>query len=282
MGDGVKLKQILINILGNAVKFTPAPGTIRFIIETQGCCAGRCEGCGCHVDFIISDTGIGMDEEFIPKMFETFSQEDASSTNRYGGSGLGMAITRNLIDMMGGTISVESRKGEGTTFTIGMDFRPLMPEAAAAWPDTEETDAAFSIEGCNILFAEDVDINAEILADLLEMEGVGSERAEDGQVAVSKFAESSPGQYDAILMDMRMPVMDGLEATRTIRAMDREDARRIPIVALTANAFYSDIRQCLDAGMDAHLSKPVDSDLMIETLGRLINENRRYSQEMQK
>ena len=282
MGDGVKVRQVLINILGNSVKFTEPPGTITFIIESENCCRGDCSH-GCRVRFIMRDTGEGMDEDFIPKLFESFSQEDVTATNRYGGSGLGMAITKSYIDMMGGTINVESKKGEGSVFTVEFDFGPLAEEDLPTEESDEigaddETAAGepagaaknFTLEGRRILFAEDVDINAEILADLLEMEGAESDHAENGKTAAEKFAASEPGYYDAILMDMRMPVMDGLEATRLIRSMDREDAGSIPIVALTANAFYSDVKQCVDAGMDAHLSKPVDSDLMTETLARLI------------
>lgn len=270
MGDEIKVKQVLINILGNAVKFTPVPGKISFFVEAQNCCVGKCDGSGCHVRFIIRDTGIGMDEDFLPKLFDTFSQEDISSTNRYGGSGLGMAITKSLVDMMGGSIQVESRKGEGTTFTVELDFEPLSHEAQQKYETEHEVHSDVVLEGCRILFAEDVEINAEILGDLLEMEDMESDWAENGQLAVDKFAEHEHGYYDAILMDMRMPVMDGVTAARAIREMDRDDAKTIPIIALTANAFYNDVKQCLDAGMDAHLSKPVDADLLMDTLRNLI------------
>ena len=269
MGDSMKVRQVLINILGNAVKFTPQGGTVSFITEASGCCAGG-TGANCRVKFIMSDTGAGMDEEYIPKIFDAFSQEDDSSTNRYGGSGLGMAITKRLVDMMGGTIEVKSKKGEGTTFTVGLEFSPVDPETAAAAKEEVSVEGSISLEGLRILFAEDVDINAEILADLLGMEGAESERAANGKRAADMFAASEPGYYDAILMDMRMPVMDGLEATRAIRAMDREDAKTIPIVALTANAFYADVQKCLEAGMDDHLSKPVDPELMKKTLARVM------------
>ena len=268
MGDSMKVRQVLINILGNAVKFTPPGGTVTFLTEAEGCCAGGTEE-GCRVKFIISDTGAGMDEEYIPKMFDAFSQEDDSSTNKYGGSGLGMAITKRLVDMMGGTIEVTSKRGEGTTFTVGLGFAPVDPETAAA-AKKEASAESISLEGRRILFAEDVDINAEILADLLEMEGAASEHAGNGKKAADMFAASGPGYYDAILMDMRMPVMDGLEATRAIRSMDRADAKTIPIIALTANAFYADVQKCLEAGMDDHLSKPVDPELLKKTLARVM------------
>ena len=270
MGDSMKVRQVLINILGNAVKFTPPGGTVTFLTETAGCCMGG-SGAGCKVRFTISDTGVGMDEEYIPKIFDAFTQEDDTSTNKYGGSGLGMAITNSLIDMMGGTVEVTSKKGEGTTFVVELGFTPVDPEKAAAAKEEAAAEiGGLTLEGRRILFAEDVDINAEILADILEMEGVESERAENGQAAVDMFAASEAGYYDAILMDMRMPVMDGLEATRKIRALDKEDARAIPIIALTANAFEEDVRRCLEAGMDAHLSKPIDPELLTLTLARIV------------
>lgn len=269
MGDSMKVSQVLINILGNAVKFTPPGGTVTFLTEAEGCCAGE-QGANCRVKFTISDTGVGMDEEYIPKIFEPFTQEDDTTTNKYGGSGLGMAITGSLIDMMGGTVEVKSKKGEGTTFTVRMEFRPVDPSAAAVKKDEAAEAQKITLEGRRILFAEDVDINAEILADILEMEEAVSERAENGKIALEKFAASEPGYYDAILMDMRMPVMDGLEATRAIRALDRADAKTIPVIALTANAFEEDVRRCLEAGMDSHLSKPVDPELLTLTLSRIV------------
>lgn len=273
MGDEIKVKQVLINILGNAVKYTPAPGKVSLIVDEQNCCAGRCDGSGCHVRFIIKDTGIGMDEEFLPHIFDTFSQEDVSKTSRYGGSGLGMAITKNLVDMMGGTISVESRKGKGSTFTVDLDFKPLSRGAMEEIRAKHEDKNDFSLAGRRILFAEDVEINAEILCDLLELEDIETDWAKDGQIAVDTFLKSEPGYYDAIIMDMRMPVMDGVAAARIIRGLDREDAKTIPIIALTANAFYKDVRECLDAGMDVHLSKPVDADLLNDTLKKMIGRN---------
>ena len=264
VGDSLKLKQIVINILGNAVKFTDAPGTITFTVEQTARADDRTT-----LRFTMADTGIGMDEAFIPKLFEAFSQEDTDNTTRYGGSGLGMAITKSFVDMMGGQIHVESEKGRGTTFTLTVALG-VSREADATEPAAlDARDAEASLAGLRVLIAEDQEINAEVLSDLLSLEGVDSEWAENGKRAVELFAQSAEGRFDAILMDMRMPVMDGLTATREIRRLERPDAATIPIVALSANAFEEDVKQCLQAGMNAHLSKPVDIDLLKATLLKL-------------
>ena len=398
IGDDMKLKQVLINILGNAVKFTPAPGSVSLGIERTARFGSQST-----LRFTIADTGIGMDPEYLPRIFEAFTQEDATATNRYGGSGLGMAITRNIVEMMNGTISVESEKGVGSTFTVvvplkradreddrdDMDFRPQdmsvlviddemvaceharlvleelgvsadtcqngaaaldmiqlrharreaynlilvdwkMPEqdgvavtrsirnlvggesaiiilTAYNWADVEEEAARAGVDGFmskplfagnllyafrqamqkrnalrpraktladltgrRILLAEDMAINAEIMTELLEMRGMIVEHAENGHVAVELFRNSNPGRFDAVLMDVRMPVMDGLDATAAIRAMERPDAGTVPIIAMTANAFDEDVQRSLQAGMNAHLSKPVEPERLYETLGELI------------
>lgn len=264
-GDSVKLKQVIFNIISNAVKFTDPPGEITFTVAQTELPDSRVQ-----VRFTVSDTGIGMDRAFLPKIFETFSQEDTNNTTRYGGSGLGMAITRSFVELMGGEIGVESEKGHGTTFTVTV---PLEREKRA-----EETDSAAdagslpaeTLEGKHILIAEDLELNAEILADLLDLEGMTSEWAEDGQQAVELFSKSEPGHFDAILMDIRMPVMDGLEATRAIRSLNHPDAATIPIIAVTANAFDEDVRDCISSGMNEHLPKPADIDLLTETLSRYL------------
>ena len=263
VGDDLRLRQVIINILGNAVRFTDAPGTVTFTVE-QLDPAGDTR----LLRFTIADTGVGIDPAFLPKLFEPFSQEDASTTNRYGGSGLGMAITKSMVDLMGGSIRVESRKGSGTVFTVEI------PLGQARHVETSRTqggeEPGMDIAGLHVLIAEDQEMNAEILSELLEMEDVTSQWAENGERAVELFAASEAGHFDAILMDMRMPVMDGLTATREIRKLPRPDAQRIPILALTANAFEEDVQQCLAAGMDAHLSKPVDIDLLKAALAERI------------
>ena len=397
IGDDMKLKQVLINILGNAVKFTPAPGNVSFIVERTAQFKDQST-----LRFIIRDTGIGMDADYLPKIFEAFSQENATTTNSYGGSGLGMAITKNIVEMMNGNISVKSEKGAGSEFTVNVtlrnsdrkeqqsgDLRPQdlhvlvidddpvacehaklvleevgiasdtclsgkdalemiqlhharrdpynlilvdlrMPEldgvevtrrireiigpesaiiilTAYSWSDIEEDALAAGVDsfmskplfssnvlyefqqsiarkglsspeekavadltGRRILLAEDMLINAEIMKELLQMMEMEVEHAENGQLAVDMFAASAPDHFDAILMDVRMPVMDGLQATEAIRALDRPDAKTIPIIAMTANAFDEDVQRSLQAGMNAHLSKPVEPERLYETLGELI------------
>ena len=263
IGDDLRLKQIILNVLGNAVKFTDSPGTVTFTVEQS---SSEDETRVLH--FTMRDTGVGMDEEFIPKLFEAFSQEDATTTNRYGGSGLGMAITKNMVDLMGGTITVESEKGRGTTFMVEV---PLSSAHHVDAPkEAGSAEQVANVAGLHLLIVEDMELNAEILADLLEMEDITSEWAQNGRIGVETFAQCDEGHFDAILMDMRMPVMDGLSATREIRKLDRPDATRIPIIALTANAFEEDVRQCLEAGMDAHISKPVDIDLLKNILGKIL------------
>ncbi|MBR3019480.1 MAG: response regulator [Clostridia bacterium] len=268
VGDDLKLKQVLINILGNSVKFTDSPGSVSFSVEELDRQDRRCK-----MRFTITDTGIGMDKAFLSKLFEAFSQENDTSTNKYGGSGLGMAITKRMVDMMGGEILVESEKGVGSNFTVTVPLRLSLTEEKPEL-SAEEPAELTPVGGLHVLIAEDQEINAEVLSDLLEMEEMTSEWAADGQIAVEMFSKSEENHFDAILMDMRMPVMDGISATREIRKLKRPDAAGIPIIALTANAFEEDVKQCLEAGMNAHLSKPVDIDALKLTLGRLITERK--------
>ena len=399
IGDAMKLKQVMINLLGNAVKFTPKGGSVSFAIEE----GARFEKMA-SLRLIVRDTGIGMRADYLPHIFEPFSQEDSSSTSRYGSTGLGMPITRSIVELMNGQIDVESEKGKGTTFTVTvtlgvsdrkgadagageLDPRTLrvlvidddrialehaeiilgqvgvrcetaesgwegvdkvrirhsrredynfilidwrMPEmdgvetarriravvgqdtpiiiltsynwdeiadqAKEAGVDTfvakplfagsvmDEFREAFrrkheklaqrtvELKGRRVLLAEDVAVNAEIMVMVLSMREIEAEIAENGRIAVERFTGHAPGYYDAILMDMRMPEMDGLEATRTIRALDRPDAKTVPIIALTANAFDEDVQRSLQAGLNAHLSKPVEPEALFDTLSELIRQ----------
>ena len=399
IGDDMKLRQIMINILGNAVKFTPQGGKVTFLIERTAHLGDKS-----NLTFVFRDTGIGMSEDYLPKIFDTFSQEDSSMVNKLGSTGLGMSITKSLVSMLHGKIEVQSTKGEGTTFTVviplvdskrkdslfengelnpeemsvlvidddpiacehaqlvlgqvgvscdvaysgekGIEMVRLrnarrepynlilvdwrMPnmdgiettrriradvgyetpiiiltsynwdevaeEALAAGVDTfvskplfastvlDEFDVAFkkkrtdSTQGLvdltnrRILIAEDAPVNAEIMTMMLAMREMQSDVATNGQEAVDMFLAHEPGYYDAILMDMRMPVMDGLEATKTIRALNRKDAAGIPIIALTANAFDEDVQRSMHAGLNAHLSKPVDPENVYKTLATLIHD----------
>ncbi len=398
-GDAMKLKQVMLNILGNAVKFTPAGGTVRFIIEEGPRFDGKAV-----LKLVISDTGIGMSKEFLPHVFEPFSQEDSSLKSRYGSTGLGMPITKSMVELMNGSISVDSEKGRGTTFTVSLtlgesgrktggtgeadldpggmsvlvidddeialdharivlgqigiscdtagsgwegvdkvrvrhgrragydlilidwrmpemdglettrqiraiagDETPIIILTSFNWDDIaddarnagvdtivskplfagsvmDEFRAAFmrrnaklarrtaDLKGRRVLLAEDMPVNAEIMVMVLSMREIDVDLAENGKVAVDLFAGHEEGYYDAILMDMRMPEMDGLEATRVIRGMDRADAASIPIVALTANAFDEDVQRSMQAGLDAHLSKPVEPEVLFETLESLIKD----------
>ncbi|MCR5773825.1 MAG: response regulator [Lachnospiraceae bacterium] len=271
MGDDTKIKQVLINILGNAVKFTPSGGDVTFAIERTAHFDNKST-----MQFTISDTGIGMDEEYLPKLFDAFSQEDSSSTNKYGSTGLGMAITQNIVDMMNGTIRVKSKKGEGTTFVVSITLVDAVHEESEEVKEEKTRKQAMtdvSLEGKRVLLAEDIAVNARIMLELLKMKKILADHAENGKIAVEMFEQSEQGYYDVILMDMRMPEMDGLTATTTIRNLQREDAKKIPIIALTANAFEEDVQRSLQAGLNAHLSKPIDAKLLFETMSELIRQD---------
>ena len=397
IGDDMKLKQVLINILSNAIKFTDAPGSVTLDVERIGAFREQST-----LKFVISDTGIGIDQGFISKIFEPFTQENSSRSSKYGSTGLGLAITRSIVNLMNGEISVRSEKGKGSEFTVVISLRNCQHQGPATryirpkdmlvlvvddeeiaaeharlvldevgikadtcqtgeealrmlevqhakhnpynlvlldWkmPEMDGLDVAREIrkrydsettviiltsfnwdeimdealhigvdsflakplfasnvideferiarknnlslfkekkraelKGKRILLAEDIFINAEIMKQLIEMKEAEIDHAENGRIAVDMFAESAVGFYDAILMDIRMPDMDGLEAAQTIRAMDRPDAKSIPIVAMTANAFDEDVQRSLQVGMNAHLSKPVEPDALFETLETLI------------
>ena len=257
LADELHLRQVLINILGNAVKFTPDGGVILFSCTQKDCTESQVT-----FEFVIKDSGIGMSKEFQERIFDSFSQEENRGRSNYKGTGLGMAITKQLVDLMGGEIKVESELDKGSTFRVGITFERDFCEAAEA----EESAGEANIEGCRILLVEDNELNREIASTLLEDAGAHIFCAEDGIDALEKFSGSEPGTYDVILMDIMMPRMNGLDATRAIRALQRPDAATIPILAMTANAFDEDIRATQEAGMNAHLSKPINLGEVLEAI----------------
>ena len=265
LADRLRLSQVLINLLTNAVKYTPENGTIA--LEVQNC-PQRSAGYA-RLRFLVTDDGIGMSEEFQKTIFEPFTREINSLTNKVQGTGLGMAITRNLVGLMGGTIAVKSRKGEGSTFTVDMEFA-LPEQTEEPEPEIVVKAAERLLPGKRILAAEDNEINAEILGEVLKLEGVEYDLAKDGREAVEMFANSAPGYYDMILMDIQMPRMNGYEAAKAIRASGRPDARTVPIAAMTANAFSEDVQKALDSGMNVHIPKPIDIAALHETFRRLM------------
>ena len=258
VGDRELIREVLMHILENAAKYTPENGKIDFTIEEIDKKENHCT-----LRFTIADNGIGMSEEFVPKAFDLFSQEDSSFTRRYSGSGMGLAIAKSKAELIGGDIKLISKRNAGSTFIVTVPIE-IAPEKEIV--KTEPID----LNGRMVLIVEDIDDNAEIVADLLELEGVVSERAENGQKAVEMISERPEHYYDAVLMDLRMPVMDGLEATKKIRSMDRSDCKEIPIIALSANAQENDIENSLRAGMEAHLVKPINVDKLYQTLNDLI------------
>ena len=249
--DGNRLDQILNNLLSNAVKYTPAGGSISLLAEQLP--GSRPDQCICR--FTVTDTGIGMAPEFLDKLFLPFEREDTSMTGQTSGVGLGMAITLNIVQMMGGKIDVESTQGKGSRFVVTIPCD--LPESSPADTNAAGTES-FTLEGIRLLLAEDNLLNREIALELLGMEGASVTAAENGREAVEIFSRNPPGTFDAILMDIQMPQLDGYGATREIRQLDRPDAADIPILAMTANAFEEDITAARAAGMNGHIAKPID------------------------
>ena len=274
-GDPQRLTQVMNNLLSNALKYT-RPG------DKIGVSVGRAgSGEVASYKIVVADTGIGMSPEYLPHVFELYAREQRFGTAQAVGTGLGMPITKNLVTQMGGTIEVESQLNEGTTFTVTLPFvvAPAQdPAACAATPavaaEMPEGGEATALAGARVLLAEDNEINMEISTELLSGAGVEVVQAWNGREAVDAFAASAPGTIDAVLLDMKMPVMDGCEAARAIRALDRADARDVPIIAVTANAFAEDIAATTAAGMDAHVSKPIDFTVLCRTLATLIARQR--------
>ena len=263
IGSPGYVKRVMMNILSNAVKYNRENGHIYL-----SCMEIPSEQPGMTtMEFICRDTGIGMTEEFQKHIFEPFAQEHTGSRTKFPGTGLGMAIAKNLVEKMGGTITLESEYGVGTTFVIRVPFKiDLDADKREEQKDISEK----SIKGLHILLAEDNELNMEIAEFLLQNEGADVTKAWNGQEAVELFRKSGPGGFDVILMDIMMPVMNGYEATKMIRSLDREDAKEIPIIAMTANAFTEDRIRAKEAGMDEHIAKPVDTELLVKIIHKLV------------
>lgn len=254
-GDPLYMRQICQNIIGNAIKYNHPGGWVRCSFRESRDADGVC-----RLKFVCEDNGAGMSETFQRHMFEAFAQENSDRGSLSGGVGLGLAVVKKLVDERGGTIQVDSARGQGTRFRVVLPMMPSEAEPEAALPD-----AAASIAGRRLLVAEDNELNREIAVYLLQEAGAVVDQAADGKEAVEMFAASAPGTYDAVLMDVMMPELDGLAATRAIRGMDRPDAQ-LPIIAMTANLFDEDVEACLAAGMDAHIPKPLEAGQMIRTI----------------
>ena len=268
IGSPVHVKRILMNILSNAVKYNKENGYVyiscREIPSKQTAMT--------TLEFVCRDTGIGMTEAFQKRIFEPFAQEHVGSRTKFAGTGLGMPITKKLVEKMGGTISFESKEGTGTTFVIRIPFR--IDTDRKDRTETEEK-METSIQGLHVLLTEDNELNMEIAEFVLRNEGTVVTKAWNGQEAVDIFGKSSPGEFDVILMDIMMPVMNGYEAAKMIRSLDREDAKVIPIIAMTANAFIEDRMRAKEAGMDEHIAKPVDRKLLVKVINELVKHNQR-------
>lgn len=274
IGDELRLSQVIVNFLSNAVKFTPEGGKITVTFRQMNRMDGKV-----HVMIRVRDTGKGIAPEFLKRIFRPFEQETATIAKNYGGSGLGMAIADNIVKLMDGQIVVDSELGRGSDFNVYVSFpvdmshpQGSIENGVMAEGPAEEADqkaAAYTVKGMRLLMAEDNEINAEIAVSILEEEmGAFVERASDGQEAVDMFKAHEPGYFDTILMDIQMPVMNGWEAAAAIRGLDREDAGKIPIYALSADAFVEDKRRSVSIGMNGHISKPIDFDELVRTIGR--------------
>ena len=260
--DQTKLQEIMLNIISNAIKYTPEGHSI--YVEVHEAVSENPS----KIRYIFSceDTGIGMSEEYLPHIYEEFSREHSTTENKVPGTGLGLPIIKSMIELMGGSIQVESRQGIGTKFTIDLSFDIALKEEVYGSEDTIESSAIHTIKGKRILLVEDNELNAEIAKTVLEDVGALITRAENGQQALELFKEKPAGTFDVILMDLMMPVMDGYTATRKIRELERSDAKTVPIIAMTANAFQEDAEKCIAVGMNAHLAKPLDTEKMKKTI----------------
>ena len=264
--DQTKLQEIMLNIISNAIKYTSDGDSIH--VEVHEAVSENPS----KIRYIFSceDTGIGMSEEYLPHIYEEFSREHTSTENKVPGTGLGLSIIKSMIELMGGSIQVESGQGIGTKFTVDLSFDMASEEEVYRSQNTIKTSAIHTIKGKRILIAEDNELNAEIAKTVLEDVGALVTRVEDGQQAVELFKEKPKGTFDAILMDLMMPVMDGYTATKEIRSLERSDSKTIPIIAMTANAFQEDAEKCIAVGMNAHLAKPLDIEKVMITICHLV------------
>ena len=263
MADDLRIEQVLINITGNAIKYTPEGKSVELIAEELGATEDK----KIKYRFIVRDTGIGISKEYLPHIFESFTREEKTTVNRVQGTGLGLAITARVVEMMGGVISVKSRPGEGSEFTVELALEPSEPDDDTAEPDEVLQSV---LNGKRVLLIEDNAINAEIATIILEQYGIVVDHAENGRIGADKAMTAEAGYYSAVLMDIQMPVMNGYEATRAIRSLPGEYYRTLPIIAMSANAYDEDIRASLDSGMNAHIAKPFQPDDLIKTLCRYI------------
>ena len=263
MADDLRIEQVLINITGNAIKYTPEGKSVELIAEELGATEDK----KIKYRFIVRDTGIGISKEYLPHIFESFTREEKTTVNRVQGTGLGLAIAARVVEMMGGVISVKSRPGEGSEFTVELALEPSEPDDDTAEPDEMLQSV---LNGKRVLLVEDNAINAEIATIILEQYGIVVDHAENGRIGADKAMTAEAGYYSAVLMDIQMPVMNGYEATRAIRSLPGEYYRTLPIIAMSANAYDEDIRASLDSGMNAHIAKPFQPDDLIKTLCRYI------------
>lgn len=269
----MRLNQVLLNLISNAYKFTPEGGKITFTVKEL---PKREETV--YYKFTVADTGEGMSEEMLSRLFLPFEQEGADTAQKHGGSGLGLSIAKNLVELMGGSISCQSEKGKGTVFTVSVPFLldesvEKVREESTEEQETVELDKQYDFAGKKVLLAEDTEMNAEIAEELLALVNVKVDHAWNGKEAVEMFAAAQPDTYVAVLMDVQMPIMNGYEAALAIRALNHADAATMPIYAMTANAFTEDVSAALNAGMNGHIAKPIDTKILYETLRKAVEED---------
>ena len=266
LGDELRIEQVLINIVSNAIKYTPAGKSVELIAEERPG-KGRVN----RYRFIVRDTGIGISEEYLPHIFDSFTREESTKINRVQGTGLGLAITAKVVEMMKGTISVKSVLGEGSEFTVDLDLESMEEET----PEVREEEESVSLEGRRILLVEDNIVNAEIATVILEQFGVKVDVAENGKTGYETVRDAGPGAYDAVLMDIQMPVMNGYESARAIRTLEGDYFAALPVIAMSANAYDEDVKDCLAAGMNAHIAKPFQPEALVKLLCSYIHSGKK-------